>query len=340
MRKLTTILLFLSSVLFAQSGIISVQVGTDSITVRHDGSERNCGSLFYMEAELVNDTLIITEVDTGDLAFCMCYFDLEATIGMLPPGEYRAEVYGTDSLYGTYWGGTDFTIPGIAVFDEYQSECLPLTKATNDTAFIELTVDGFNLNLFWDTPLINCCLIAEWSAELIGDTFYVVMTDVGDPCDCVCPFELSVSFGPFEPGEYILDFEDGEYGYPAFTIPGTKESVVVVGSQFQSDCYDINSVETETIPKNFKLHPAYPNPFNPSTNVIFEIPEISNIEIAVYNILGEKIKILMNDKLQLGKYDITWDGTNQDNVKVGSGIYLIVMKSGEYLQTIKAALLK
>jgi hypothetical protein len=84
------------------------------------------------------------------------------------------------------------------------------------------------------------------------------------------------------------------------------------------------------MPNQFDLKQNYPNPFNPSTTIAFEIPKALHIELIVYNVLGQKVKTIVNQKFQPGAHHVVWDATNDLNMKVSSGtyIFLIFAKSG------------
>lgn len=85
----------------------------------------------------------------------------------------------------------------------------------------------------------------------------------------------------------------------------------------------------------------YPNPFNPTTTIAFNLTEDSNIELSVYNIKGQMVKQLVRDQLSMGKHTVVWNGTNQNNQPVTSGIYLYKLKAnGRYTNTKKMILLK
>jgi hypothetical protein len=84
-------------------------------------------------------------------------------------------------------------------------------------------------------------------------------------------------------------------------------------------------VEGKEIPGEFVLYPNYPNPFNPSTNIKFSIMKAANTQLTIYNLLGEKIKELINGYFLQGTYSVEWNGTNDDLQTVPSGVYLIKM---------------
>lgn len=85
---------------------------------------------------------------------------------------------------------------------------------------------------------------------------------------------------------------------------------------------DINTVS------DFELLGNYPNPFNPSTTIAFNLPSRQNIIINIYNQLGERIKQLSNEEFEAGENKIVWNGMNDDNKLVSSGIYLYKISTG------------
>ncbi|MFC1557963.1 BNR-4 repeat-containing protein [candidate division KSB1 bacterium] len=96
----------------------------------------------------------------------------------------------------------------------------------------------------------------------------------------------------------------------------------------------------EFAPEEFKVYQNYPNPFNPRTTIKYELHKVSDINIAIYNILGQKIKTLVDDKKIPGRYQIEWDGTNEYGRKVASGQYIIELRAGNKIHTIKVMFIK
>jgi hypothetical protein len=101
------------------------------------------------------------------------------------------------------------------------------------------------------------------------------------------------------------------------------------------------------VPGSYDLAQNYPNPFNPVTNIKFSLPELSDIEIKVYNILGKEIKELLNETRSSGEHKTSWNGKDDYGNTVPSGVYFITMKAntvnskaGCFQKTIKAVLLK
>jgi len=95
------------------------------------------------------------------------------------------------------------------------------------------------------------------------------------------------------------------------------------------------------IPTEFELAQNYPNPFNPSTTIGFGIPEASDVQLAIYNLLGQEIRSLANNNFQPGSYSVVWDGNDNAGNQVVSGIYLYrLTTSTGFVQTNKLVKLK
>ena len=98
----------------------------------------------------------------------------------------------------------------------------------------------------------------------------------------------------------------------------------------------VTSVErTKGMPLSFSLFQNYPNPFNPSTTIRFTIPKASEVNLTIYNLLGQKVITLINKELEIGTYNIRFDGS-----KYSSGVYFYTLKADNYLITKKMILLK
>ncbi len=97
---------------------------------------------------------------------------------------------------------------------------------------------------------------------------------------------------------------------------------------------------TKSLPKGFTLEGNYPNPFNPSTIIKFDLPNSQNIEINIYNLLGQEVRHLLNSYLPSGENQIVWNGKDDDNKIVPSGIYIYSVKTKDKIYTRKMVLLK
>jgi hypothetical protein len=98
---------------------------------------------------------------------------------------------------------------------------------------------------------------------------------------------------------------------------------------------DINNMPTE-----FSLAQNYPNPFNPTTEIEFALPVRSHVTLSVFNVLGQKVKSLVNADLDAGYKTVIWDGSDDTGVDVASGTYFYVLKAGDKSFTKKMTMLK
>jgi subtilisin family serine protease len=85
---------------------------------------------------------------------------------------------------------------------------------------------------------------------------------------------------------------------------------------------------TATIPDKFELFQNFPNPFNPTTALNFDLPNSSHVNLIIYDITGKKIRTLISSAYQAGSYQIQWDGKDDHGNVVASGIYLYELKAG------------
>ena len=108
----------------------------------------------------------------------------------------------------------------------------------------------------------------------------------------------------------------------------------VIGNQDTSDCSDL-SFENLDIPNQYKVSNVYPNPFNPSTNITYEVPQYSMIDIYIYDLNGKLVDILISEYQQAGIYTITWDGSDYP-----SGLYILSMQSNNFSHSQKISLTK
>jgi|GEM_PF-4901461 len=94
------------------------------------------------------------------------------------------------------------------------------------------------------------------------------------------------------------------------------------------------------MPVSFELYQNFPNPFNPSTTIVFDIPEPATVNLAVYNMLGQVVRTLVAGKLEAGRQNVQWDGKNEFGERLSSGVYLYRIEAGNFVQTRKLVLMK
>jgi hypothetical protein len=102
----------------------------------------------------------------------------------------------------------------------------------------------------------------------------------------------------------------------------------------------IKSSPATSLPNSFYLYRNYPNPFNASTTIRFDLPERQHITLAIYNIMGQKIKTLVSEALPQGRYNFSWRGLNDANLPVASGVYIVKLSNRDFEMNEKVLLLK
>ncbi len=135
----------------------------------------------------------------------------------------------------------------------------------------------------------------------------------------------------------------GEFTLSTTDLIVATEGGIAIPSNGQDYTFPLTTgVEEELeLPTSFKLDQNYPNPFNPTTTISYSVPEASEIQVGIYNLLGQEIRSLAFGEHQPGVYNAMWDGLNENGVRVDSGVYLYRMiSSNGYSATKKLVLLK
>ncbi|UCG93447.1 MAG: T9SS type A sorting domain-containing protein [candidate division WOR-3 bacterium] len=97
--------------------------------------------------------------------------------------------------------------------------------------------------------------------------------------------------------------------------------------------------EAETgLPTVYALYQNYPNPFKTETSIYYQLPQANAVTIAIYNVSGQRIKTLVNERKDAGFYTVRWDGKTQDDQRVSNGVYFCRMVAGAYISVKKILL--
>ncbi len=172
----------------------------------------------------------------------------------------------------------------------------------------------------------------------------------GDSCDCTTDgpdgfMDLTLKFVNQE----LIDslearlerpVEDGEF--LVLTLTGmTYDSTEIEGHDCVRIVRKIKAVPiTSEIACKVSLEGNYPNPFNPETDISLSLPEKTQVSLIIYNILGEKVKTLVNREMEAGIHSIHWDGKDEAGNSVATGVYFYRLKTENFDQTRKMVLMK
>ena len=319
---------FLDGATGAELGSISVGTAVDAIAgipdIANDGSwemiigGRNGTVLCVSGGEAAGAGTVEGLVDlnggTGNVEDCLIEMG-NITTSPNASGNYSFTIApGTYDLFATLDGYQTTIIEDIVVIS---GETI-IVNITLNYLFppqnLIYTIEGDYIILDWDAP--------NTMRELLGYKIYLDSTEIAE----------------------ILDPTITTYSDP---IPGAgtfEYGVTALYDEGESDPSTVNVVITNTgnnlVPLETRLNGNYPNPFNPSTTISFQLAETSSVELMIYNIKGQKVKELMNSNLDAGYYKVVWNGKDNQNHAVSSGIYFYKMKSGKYVSTGKCIQLK
>jgi len=106
------------------------------------------------------------------------------------------------------------------------------------------------------------------------------------------------------------------------------------------DCEKESSYDINFMPQETSLEKNYPNPFNPSTTIPFNITQAGNVTLNVYDMSGSLVKTLASDYKEAGSYKVIWNGLNNDGQQVASGQYILKMSAPNYSNTLQMTFIK
>ena len=201
-----------------------------------------------------------------------------------------------DSLFITNSGTNELTIDSIYTNKIY---LYPVEVCMKDTSYF--------FNIIFDQQITPLILSPQDSLKL-----YFYLPDL-------CPICANYVFTAFEDTLYFRSNALNDSTY-----------LIYVGGQVTTDMED-----NPVFPNEYSLEQNYPNPFNPATNIEFSIPEQQYVEINVFNLLGEKIKVLLNEFVPGGNHKVKFNGEGYS-----SGLYFYEIKTEKYSEVRKMLLLK
>ena len=148
----------------------------------------------------------------------------------------------------------------------------------------------------------------------------------------------------------IFDFHDKPWDTNQIKI------IAIIQDKVTKEIYQASQVNTNTfeflnvansgtltgnqIPLSFSLHQNYPNPFNPVTSIKYDLPNISMVNISVYNMMGRKVKTLVNGIQNPGFKTVQWNAKNELNSPVSAGLYIYTIQADGFKETKRMILLK
>jgi photosystem II stability/assembly factor-like uncharacterized protein len=250
--------------------------------------------------------------------------------------------FGTDAsrVYRTTDGGLTWTSSTTSFQNINAVTFTDISAGVSAGDDINWTTDG-GATWFTKPGQIPGEIVSSSSAKQItGKFFFVTGNEVYKTDDFGDGYTLSysqtdtlkfidVDVIKLEENYWIIGYTVGDSG----TIAKYKELYLVT---------ETKSVPN-IIPISFSLKQNYPNPFNPTTSIEFSLPVASDVELVVYNILGQKVATLINSQRSAGNHSVLWNADDSNGMKLSSGIYLYMLKAkgidGNEFQDIKKMVL-
>ncbi|GAB4368277.1 MAG: hypothetical protein Kow0042_09360 [Calditrichia bacterium] len=150
------------------------------------------------------------------------------------------------------------------------------------------------------------------------------------------PVSLSASHLPVDKDYHyvIQEIVNGDPGRTHILKDG--EQVVITDPQVTT----LKLSKERIVPLTFSLSQNYPNPFNPTTTIKYSLPTNEQVELVIYNALGQKVRTLVSEYQKAGYYEVVWDATADNDQQVGSGIFFYRIKAGKHTAIKKMLVLK
>jgi len=246
-------------------------------------------------------------------------------------------------------GGGNFNSGGASVWSGADVDFDHCTFANNTAAYgTALTVGAANAavtnSIIWGNSTSNHVALDVWDGT--GGTLDISYTDLlgGSQAIQLEDTELcSFSWGDGNIDEAPL-FCLPDSGN--FTLAENSPCVAAADNGSNLGMFGIGcdpiilSTTGELLPAAYALHQNYPNPFNPVTTIKYDLPENSQVQVAIYDMLGRKVRTLVSGFENAGFNAVQWQGKNDFGLSVGAGVYICQIQAGDFVQTRKMILLK
>jgi|GEM_PF-1028624 len=209
--------------------------------------------------------------------------------------------------------------------------------------------------------IVELPITCEFSTEIAAvdleisydyEKIEVLSADVADMAEGLqiyyCPKDQLLKIGIVDIyGEHSI--QPGEGTLMALRVKGTDLSsleisnVILVdehGNMFEPNVTEKLETSPSSRPAEFSLAQNYPNPFNPETQISYALPEKCQVKLSVYNVRGQRVRVLVDEFQAAGHQTVLWDGKNEDGQAVASGIYFYRLEAEAFSDTKSMVLLK
>lgn len=301
---------------------------------------------------------VVTRAEDAGKVIC-----LDSSTNWLPSGTWKWAPFnapsGTPNVFPS-WSGPHCIALGV------NSECGPFLFSLDTVRFysvygasaatpVSLGIQPGCPQTYW-----YVCAHEDWcSAEPLsgdGDTSIIISitSDTLKPGAYLSPLWICYSDPNSMPPpnmkritvKYLVDADSDADG-----VGDTRDNCALVFNPDQADsnldgigdaCAEPTAVDDSLamLPTHFEVYQNYPNPFNPTTTIKFALPRASQIQIVIYNVLGGKVRTLIDSRKPAGEHTIVWDGKDDRGNTVPSGVYFYKLTAESFVQTKKMVLVR
>lgn len=221
--------------------------------------------------------------------------------------------------------------------DVDSSITVSINPVTGDTTtLISVSVDSID-NLIDGWGMVRLPLGDFECLRLRQDT-KVMMKTLVDGIVVSSGTETFIQYNWISPEDYLLLDIQSQFGN------SDPDFIDAQGFALLDTLSSVTSVQENDnpgrIPSDFELSQNYPNPFNPETVITYRMAQRGRVELAVYNLLGQKVRVLASETKPAGTYTVSWNGTDDRGSRVSSGVYVYRLRFGQRTQTKKMILLQ
>jgi len=218
------------------------------------------------------------------------------------------------------------------------------SRSINDFSFAE------DNTAFVATNGSGVCRLApgatSWIQANTGlDNSMVLSLAVGPDNELIAGTDGDGIFQSVDQGDTWFSINDGLDNDTILSLFTSSAGMLFAGSNGSGVFRNVRLTTTvqspaTSIPNRFGLSQNYPNPFNPETQITFELPSSTKVTLAVYNLLGQEILVLVDEEMSSGTKSVRWDGKDRVGRAVASGVYVYKLLAGQFSETRRMTLLR
>jgi len=244
------------------------------------------------------------------------------------------------SAMGSGIEGADLSSCGLAVYDNKLIAGGHFTSAGGQNANNIAAWDGSSWSTLGSGIIGYVSALAVYNNKLVAGGS---LTRAGVGTNGIASWDgvswSAMGSGTNGPVNAFTTFKNDLVAGGDFTMAGSKVSAYLA-TWTKHDPVDVEEHDGSNLPKAFTLVQNYPNPFNPTTTIEYSVPTRSHVTVEILNLLGQRVRTLIDEMKSAGNYRTEWDGTDAYGKSVSTGVYLYRFRAGDHEETKKMLLIK